>query len=73
MSNEEIIARLLEFDPLLNISKFWVSAARDISFNLLFGIKGFVDALGEGVSQMYQLMNFGTAKQLEILLIRIVR
>ncbi|HAP3834226.1 TPA: hypothetical protein IUT86_002299 [Enterococcus faecalis] len=58
MSNEEIIARLLEFDPLLNISKFWVSAARDISFNLLFGIKGFVDALGEGVSQMYQLMNF---------------
>ncbi|EOB3445177.1 pLS20_p028 family conjugation system transmembrane protein [Enterococcus faecalis] len=58
MSNEEIIARLLEFDPLLNISKFWVSAARDISFNLLLGIKGFVDALGEGVSQMYQLMNF---------------
>ncbi|MEB7428219.1 hypothetical protein NGC25_13130 [Enterococcus faecalis] len=58
MSNEEIIARLLEFDPLLNISKFWVSALRDISFNLLLGIKGFVDALGEGVSQMYQLMNF---------------
>ncbi|EHZ0460650.1 hypothetical protein K5G30_002534, partial [Enterococcus faecalis] len=58
MSNEEIIARLLEFDPLLNISKFWVSASRDISFNLLLGIKGFVDALGEGVSQMYQLMNF---------------
>ena len=58
MSNEEIIARLLEFDPLLNIAKFWVSALRDISFNLLLGIKGFVDALGEGVSQMYQLMNF---------------
>lgn len=58
MSNEEIIARLLEFDPLLNIEKFWVSALRDISFNLLLGIKGFVDALGEGVSQMYQLMNF---------------
>lgn len=58
MSNEEIIARLLEFDPLLNISKFWISAFRDISFNLLLGIKGFVDALGEGVSQMYQLMNF---------------
>ncbi|EHB5067175.1 hypothetical protein JX175_002904 [Enterococcus faecalis] len=58
MSNEEIIARLLEFDPLLNVSKFWVSASRDISFNLLIGIKGFVDALGEGVSQMYQLMNF---------------
>ncbi|HGS8723776.1 TPA: pLS20_p028 family conjugation system transmembrane protein [Enterococcus faecalis] len=58
MSNEELIARLLEFDPLLNISKFWVSASRDISFNLLLGIKGFVDALGEGVSQMYQLMNF---------------
>ncbi|MGY5260618.1 pLS20_p028 family conjugation system transmembrane protein [Enterococcus faecalis] len=58
MSNEEIIARLLEFDPLLNVSKFWVSASRDISFNLLLGIKGFVDALGEGVSQMYQLMNF---------------
>lgn len=58
MSNEEIIARLLEFDPLLNISKFWVSASRDFSFNLLLGIKGFVDALGEGVSQMYQLMNF---------------
>ncbi|MGM0252415.1 pLS20_p028 family conjugation system transmembrane protein [Enterococcus sp. AZ129] len=58
MSNEEIIARLLEFDPLLNIEKFWVSAFRDISFNLLLGIKGFVDALGEGVSQMYQLMNF---------------
>ncbi|BDC77785.1 pLS20_p028 family conjugation system transmembrane protein [Enterococcus faecalis] len=58
MSNEEIIARLLEFAPLLNVSKFWVSASRDISFNLLLGIKGFVDALGEGVSQMYQLMNF---------------
>lgn len=58
MSNEEIIARLLEFDPLLNVSKFWVSASRDFSFNLLLGIKGFVDALGEGVSQMYQLMNF---------------
>ncbi|EPI31364.1 pLS20_p028 family conjugation system transmembrane protein [Enterococcus faecalis] len=58
MSNEEIIARLLEFDPLLNIAKFWVSALRDISFNLLLGIKGFVDALGEGASQMYQLMNF---------------
>lgn len=73
MSNEEIIARLLEFDPLLKVITFWGSASRDISFNLLLGIKGFVDILGEGVGQMYKLMNFGTVKRSEILLILIVR
>ncbi|EGO6719911.1 hypothetical protein ELZ35_14460 [Enterococcus faecalis] len=58
MSNEEIIARLLEFNPLLKVADFWTNALRGIGYSILLGLKGFVDSLGDGVSQMYKVMNF---------------
>ncbi|MEB7428412.1 hypothetical protein NGC25_14210 [Enterococcus faecalis] len=58
MSNEEIIARLLEFNSLLKVADFWTNALRGIGYSILLGLKGFVDTLGDGVSQMYRVMNF---------------
>lgn len=68
MSNEEIIARLLEFNSLLKVADFWTNALRGIGYSILLGLKGFVDTLGDGVSQMYRVMNFGKVQQFRVLL-----